>query len=209
MASPKLARSLGGQIAKSLRDDVLTGRLAEGELLQENKLAVRFGVSRGPVRDALLELTKEGVLVSHRLRGVTVAGSAPQEIESFVVPLRRTIECYALALCFESLTKEDFSNWDEILEQMKRACVAQDHASIVEQDIALHRSFLERANQPDLLAIWTTIVARIRRYFIEGCRRYADPMEQYNEHIELINAFRSGDKERALAALTQHVEYKK
>jgi len=75
---PKLARSLGDQIANTLRGEILSGRMPEGQSLQESILAARFGVSRGPVRDAILELTKEGILTPRRSRGVTVAGSAPE-----------------------------------------------------------------------------------------------------------------------------------
>jgi DNA-binding GntR family transcriptional regulator len=200
-----LARNLGGQIASTLRGEILVGSLDPGVHLQEAGLAARFGVSRGPVRDALLELSKEGFVVS-RARGCVVAASAPHSVQAFVLPIRRTIECYALDLAFESLKAESFQAWDEILAVMRRACLSRDEVMIVEQDIAFHRSILTMANQPDLLAIWTTIVSRIRRYFLDGCRRYADPMEQYAEHAELVRIFREGDKTKAVKALEAHIK---
>lgn len=199
-----LARSLGGQIANTLRTEILSGRVGEGASLLESQLASRFGTSRGPVRDALAELTKEGLLVPQS-RGVAVAGSAPSSIQNLVVPIRRTIECYGLELCFAELADSDFQNWDEILEQLRRACVLQDLAALVEQDIALHRSILERSGQPDLVAIWMTIVARIRRHFMEACERYPDLMQHFVEHQELLRVFRSGDKHAALKALEAHI----
>jgi DNA-binding GntR family transcriptional regulator len=202
---PRLARSLGDQIANTLRGEILSGRLAPGEALQEVELAARFGVSRGPVRDAILELTKEGILTPRRSRGVSVASSAPDSIQAFVLPLRRTIECYALGLFFPTVGNEHFRVWDEILEELRRACLAGDEAMIAEQDIALHRSILEMSGQHDLLAIWSTIVARIRRYFIEGCRRFDDPMIHYQQHCELIDTFRERDLNTALRALEAHI----
>ncbi len=203
---PKLARNLGNQIANTLRSEILSGRMPEGESLQESNLAARFGVSRGPVRDAILELTKEGILTARPSRGVAVASSAPDSIQTLVLPLRRTIECYALGLFFPTITAANFCTWDEILEDMRRACLAGDQALIVEQDIALHRSILEMSGQHDLLAIWSTIVARIRRYFIEGCRRFPDPMFHYSQHVSLIATFRERDLAKALRALESHIE---
>jgi DNA-binding GntR family transcriptional regulator len=200
-----LARSLGGQIANTLRAEILVGSINAGVHLQEAKLAERFGVSRGPVRDALLELSKEGFVVP-KSRGCTVAESAPDSIQTLVLPIRRTLECFALGLVFDSVKDEHFRKWDEILAAMRRACLGRDEAMIVEQDIAFHRSILEMAEQPDLLAIWMTIVARIRRYFLEGCRRYSNPMDQYAEHEELVRIFRERKKAKAIKALEAHIK---
>jgi DNA-binding GntR family transcriptional regulator len=144
--------------------------------------------------------------VVSKSRGCTVAESAPDSIQAFVLPIRRTIECYALGLVFDSLKEEYFQKWDEILAAMRHACIARDEPTIVEQDIAFHRSILEIAQQPDLLAIWTTIVARIRRYFLDGCRRYSDSMEQLAEHEELVRIFRERKKAKAVKALEMHIK---
>src|SRR6185312_14873132 len=75
-----VVRSLGQQIAQELRNDIISGRLRDGEPLREVELSRRFGTSRGPIRDALLELTMEGMLVTQRRGGVAVAPAAGDEI---------------------------------------------------------------------------------------------------------------------------------
>jgi GntR family transcriptional regulator, rspAB operon transcriptional repressor len=199
-----LSRTLGGQIAATLRRDIITGQFDAGAMLREIPLAKRFGVSRGPIRDALRELAEEG-MVEPLHRGMRVAAAAPDAIHEFVSPLRRTIECYALRLVFNRLDEGCFSTWERILATMRRACVAADEILVVEQDIAFHRSILELARQPDLLAIWSTIVARIRRHFIEGSRRYADPLDQYAEHVRLFEAFATRNIDNAVQALEAHI----
>ena len=64
MDSEKTIRSIREQIAEHIRSDIFSGKLDEGEQLRETPLAERFGVSRGPIRDVLLQLSQEGLLIS-------------------------------------------------------------------------------------------------------------------------------------------------
>lgn len=201
-----LIRSLREQITDRLRDEILCDRLAAGEPLREDKLADRFGVSRGPIREALAQLTQEGLLVSKPNCGVRVASAAPDFIRELIGPIRRTLETYALKLIFDDLTDEDFRNWDDILLQLELACRRKDTKAIILHDIALHRSIVERANQPDLLAIWQSIVARVRSKFWYDTTHYGkDLMGIHEEHKELVDVFRNGNKKAALAALERHI----
>jgi DNA-binding GntR family transcriptional regulator len=201
-----LIRGVRGQIANRLRDDILCGRLPQGEHLTEARLAERFGVSRGPIREALLQLTQEGLLVGKPNCGVKVAAPVPDAIRELILPIRRTIETYALRLVFNDLTEADFRAWDAVLDRMKQACREKDAATAVEQDIAFHRLLLERAGQPDLQAIWATIVARIRHHFWQvHLARRNRPIDVFADHLELMNAFRSGNKTAAVKALERHI----
>lgn len=205
MTTTPLVRSLSRQVAARLRNEILAGILRPGEPLREVRLANRFDVSRGPVREALVELTKEGLLQSQPRGGVRVAHPATDEIHELVMPIRRTIETYALRLFFDKIDARDFANWHAILESMRLACEQGDLGGIAQTDIALHRSFLERSGQEDLLAIWSTIVARMRTYFAVASRSYDDMTEIHREHVELIEAFRGGDIEVAVKALEDHI----
>ena len=92
---PTVHRTIREQVAAHLRYAVLSGELGEGEALREQTLARHFGVSRGPVRDALLQLTQEGLLVAEQNCGVRVRRPDPA-IRSLVVGMRRKIENFAL-----------------------------------------------------------------------------------------------------------------
>jgi DNA-binding GntR family transcriptional regulator len=200
-------RGLREQIADRLRDDILSGRIAEGERISEPQLVKRFGVSRAPIREALVKLAQEGLLLSRPNCGVTVAPSAPDSVQELVMPLRRTIETYALRRFFDDITEDDYRTWGAILERLKEACAKRDWATCAEQDIAFHRSILERADQPDLLAIWATIVARLRGYFRQSYQKYdADPLKLYKEHRHIVDQFRTGNKQKAVKALERNIE---
>jgi DNA-binding GntR family transcriptional regulator len=97
-------------------------------------------------------------------------------------------------------------HWEAILSRLRSACERADYAEIAEQDIALHRSFISRSNQDDLLAIWSVLVARIWTHFRETHPKYADLMDIYREHRDLIDVFRKRNGELAVKALQEHIE---
>ncbi len=98
MSGPTVYRTIREQIADHIRNDVLSGQLAEGAPLREQDLATRYGVSRGPIRDALLQLTQEGLLVSKPNCGVTVGSGPSDAIQPLIIQLRRAIEKFALRI---------------------------------------------------------------------------------------------------------------
>ncbi len=199
-------QSVREQITDRLRDDILSGRLAEGERLHEAKLAERFGVSRGPIREVLAQLTHEGLLEAKPNCGVRVAPSDSEAVRDLIVPIRRVIETFALKHFFPDINEHDFLAWEGILHHLKSACERKDQAAIIQYDLAFHRSILVRAGVPALLTIWRTIVARIRKHFRHATARYgADFLEIYQEHRRLVEVFRGGDREAALKALEEHI----
>jgi DNA-binding GntR family transcriptional regulator len=198
-----LIRSLREQVADHLRRDVLAGELSPGEHLREVELAGRFGVSRGPVRDALLQLAQEGWLVLEPHCGAKVASRAPEALLPLIRAQRRMIEGFALRLFFKDITPGDFAAWDDILEKMRAACEREDYPAIVLQDIALHLSFMERAGQPDLLDLWLPLVARMRFAY---AKYYHSAMEIYDEHRAIIDAFRRRDLKAAVKTLETNIK---
>lgn len=194
-------RTIREQIAHRLRNEVLAGRFSQGEPLREAKLAKRFGVSRGPIRDALLQLTQEGLLTGQPNVGVKVSQSPSEAIRPLVVELRKQIEGYALAAIFDDITPDDLARWDQLLEGIKSACAAADLPALVERDMAFHRSIVERTGDPDLLAIWLPIVIRMMLHY----SRHTDLMECYAEHERIVKAIKAGKKQQAVKALLANI----
>jgi DNA-binding GntR family transcriptional regulator len=206
MATVTAIRSVRQQVTEALRDDILTGRLAEGERLSELKLAERFGVGRSVIREALIQLTHEGMTVTKANCGVKVAPPAPAALRDVFLPIRRAIETYALKLVFDDIDKDDYRRWEEILQRMEDACRRRDLPAISKHNFDFHRSLLERANQADLLAIWENILLRIRGHFWNSVKNYdRDLLVIHAEHRALVEVFRRGDREAAVRALEQHI----
>jgi len=206
MIHPIRVKTIREQITDSVRSDILCSRLAAGSRLSEAELSRRFGVSRGPVREALSQLTHEGLLVSKPNCGVSVAPLPTNEIRDLVVPIRRTLETYALKLYFHKLNDSKFHVWEEILLKMELACRNGDEKEVVLQDIAFHQFLISRAEQPDLLAIWQAILVRVRGHFCEVVSQRRHMLGQIaDEHRQLLEVFHHNDLPAAIEALSRHI----
>ncbi|WP_165232089.1 GntR family transcriptional regulator [Aquisphaera insulae] len=192
-------------LSRVLREEILTGRLLAGSRLTEAELSSRFGVGRGLVREAVQALSSQGLLISRPNRGAVVAPEAPREIRNLIVPIRRTVEVYALRLVFDELGEPDFTAWGRILERMRDACQRRDFHAIAEADLAFHRQLLERAGQPDLIVIWETLVGRIRSHFRKTQKLTADAMEIHEEHRAILDSFRGRDLAAAVRLLKEKI----
>ena len=206
MKTPLSNLSLREQIVGILRNDVLCGRRAGGDHLNEVDLAQRFGVSRTPIREALQQLMHEGLVVGQRNAGIRVASRPLDSIRELVVPIRRSVETFALRSYFHTITEADFVVWNNILEEMRYACLADDFPSIAEQDIAFHRALVRRSGQPDLEAIWSSIVVRLRHHFQDTQQRiYDQPLSIFDEHMRILDVFRQANLEASVEALAANI----
>lgn len=193
MSNTQLTRGLRDQLVHSLRNDMLLGLYKEGEPIRQEEVVARYKVSRTPVREALLQLEYEGLVDMIPNCGARVARQSPDSIHELLIPIRRIIEVFALKLFFDDLQEDDFRRWDEILGRMKAACESGDSAAIVQEDLAFHRSIIERAGEPSLLKIWSVLVGQVRAHFIRSVSDYRDTMDLYREHAKIVEVIRQGD----------------
>jgi len=206
MSNGVLYRTIREQIVEQLRREVLSGQLTEGQPLREQRLAERFGVSRGPIRDALLQLTQEGLLISQPNCGVRVGQAPSESIQPMVVDFRRRLEAHALAILFDRDGGTHAScllvNLESVLERLWNASRSADMPAFVEHDMAFHRTIVEAPGDADLLAIWLSIILRMRLIY----SRHADLGESYREHEAVVVAMQSGDRDGAIQALEANIQ---
>jgi len=198
---PIVHRTIREQVAAHLRHAVLAGELVEGEMLREQPLAQRFGVSRGPIRDALLQLTQEGLLVAEENRGVRVRYPDPA-IRPLVVDMRRKLEGFAIEILCAKDEDDALAFFAKNLEEFRAACQSGDMARVVEHDMAFHRHIIARGGGGDLVAIWVPVVTHMMLPY----SRHGELMESYREHEAVVSALRAGDKEQALERLWINIQ---
>lgn len=197
----KLVANLQEQVAGQLRRRILSGQLVAGTPVREQELADEFGISRGPIRDALLTLTKEGLLVARPNVGVRVAAEPSPFKRNVIVRLRREVEGAALMGWFEGKDPALLEAIEKNLAQYKEACGGTDLGQVVELDMAFHRLIVEAADEGSLVDLWLPIVLRLYLRY----SRHRTLMESYHEHAAIVQAMHAGHEWQALELLKLHI----
>lgn len=143
--------SLRGNVAEVLRAALLDGRFQPGEELSDSRLATEFGVSRGPVREALLVLTEEGLVVHHQNRGFEVPCLERRDLEQ-IATVRRPLEVLALESARARLSEASLERLVRLKEDLLSAFRQGGIRVCARPDFAFHSAVWEMAGNPWLEA---------------------------------------------------------
>ncbi|MEU4668035.1 GntR family transcriptional regulator [Amycolatopsis sp. NPDC023774] len=191
----------------ALRELILKGDFPAGARLGEVELAVRLGVSRTPVREALTRLAAEGLVEIVPNRGARVSRWTVAELEG-VFELRTLLEPQLTALAVPHATEADLAALDELAGRMVEVgCPGpgQDLDALMPMNREFHAKLVELARHPALAgalasAIHAPIVLRnFHTYDEQSLRR------SLAHHVEIVAALRAGDPEWARAVMTAHI----
>ncbi len=201
-------KQLWETIAEALRDEILDGRLAAGARLVETELAERFGVSRGPVRDALAELAREGLAVDLPRRGTFVSSLTEADLDEVYV-IRRAIEEAAVRLAIERATEEGIAEVRASLDAVEEAYGRGDLAAAWDADMAFHRAYCRLAGNGRLLTLFDELASQtvllMRTALATRASLGWTPPVAY--HRRIADAIAARDVEGAVAAVGDHYRY--
>ena len=201
-------KQLWESVADQLREEILDGRLPAGSRLVETELADRFGVSRGPVRDALAELARSGLAVDLPRRGTFVSSLTKRDLEEVYV-LRRAIEEAAVQLAISRATEADIADMMTVLEEVEAAYAGGDLATAWEADMAFHRTYCRLSGNTRLLELFDhlasqTVLLMRTTVASHASLRWTPPVE-YHRHI--ATSIAEGDVAGAIQAVGAHYQY--
>jgi len=190
------------QIADQLRSDIISGDLEPNTKLNEKALADRFGVSRGPIRDVIIELTKEGLLITKQNCGASVNGALDPDIQELMFSMRLKIEEFAANKLKGKLSESDFLALEAILEHLLEAFNKEDYTEVTKTDIDFHRYLVDKAGGETLTNLWSSLIMRMRISYT----RINQSVDCYSEHKLILDALRGGDTQRAVEALRANIK---
>jgi DNA-binding GntR family transcriptional regulator len=199
---------LAASIRAQLREAILRGDFAPGERLREVELAARHEVSRGPIREALLQLEQEGLVILRRNRGAVVARMSRADLEE-VYSLRLALERLAVARAAQHGTEADFGVMDAVLHEFRGTGSNQplSEQQAADQDVRFHDAVYGAAHHERLYATWSSIRSQV--YVLLLGRNVAGPdfrEDTYVGHLELAYMIRARDAGRVVDAIERHLE---
>ncbi|GAC1537261.1 MAG: GntR family transcriptional regulator [Acidimicrobiales bacterium] len=189
-------------VAAELRRLILSGEIAPGSRLIEDRLAERLGVSRNPVREAIGVLASEGFVESIPRRGACVARLSVSAGED-LFDVRMALEPVGARLAARRGDPTGLEALEHVLEQARAATDAGALDVLADLNSAFHAGVIKLGANDYLSAIAEPMIKRAQWLFRPGAATRAP--HSWVEHRELLEAIRSGDEEGAEAEARRHV----
>lgn len=197
-----LVLSLREFVRDTLLDRIARGELPPGQRIVEATLVREFAISATPVREAIRELVAMDVLEAQNNKGASVRQ----------VRLSETVEAFEVRAALETLAARKATHRlkgrcqdirrlaKAIIESARR----RDFAAFQEHNQQFHRTIVAAAGNSILLKTWDSLFFQVRTRFTMDYLQSADPLAIAREHVPIVDALESGDRDLAASLLASH-----
>ena len=199
---PIKPRSMRHDVLQQLRRAILSGQFRPGERLNESEIARQMGISRGPVREAILALQQEGLIETEHWRGSYVVELDPKSFCE-LVDLRILLETHAARIATERCTPDDCAELEHIVEEMRSASREGDVELVVDKDIEFHRTICRLSGSDLLLQMWEQLAGRLRLAILLSIEHGYDAPGMVETHPPVLEAMKRGDADLAARRLNE------
>jgi len=199
---------VSGQIAESIRSMIVAGDLQPGDRIVESRIARQIGVGQPTVREALVALEHQGLVVRKANQGCVVTSLTRAEICQ-LVRIRAELETLAVELAVESASDGAIEKLLEVTDLMKGAASQKDPQQFFELDFRFHDTLWKLSGNSFLPRLLEQTLAPLLAFlFIRNLRRNLeiDMMESAEAHVEVAKAILSRNKETARRVTQQKLQ---
>jgi len=193
---------------ETLRDSILNGKLVPGEIYNEMALAKELGISRTPVREALLELSSQGLVTYLPRKGVMIKHYTSRDVEE-IFELRSAIELAALEKVVKASPPYDLSKLEKSVNDQRKAWKKGDSDAYIHFDRVFHLAFCEMIGNRRFFSILENIRDLIHLMAIQALEKEGRGEEVIQEHEVVIQAIKEGKQVNARKAMDYHLERSK
>jgi len=197
------------QVIDAVRAAILDGRLQPGQPITERPLAHDLQISRAPIREALRELEKEGLVVTRPHRGTYVASFSDEDVLE-IYSLRANLEMMAIGRAIERATDRDVAELTALIDEMERHAPT-NFGEVIRVDLAFHRRICEIAAHRRLLDAWDVLANQLRALYtitdvpmlVTSLYGYVDQMGE--RHRPIVEAIRHRDRVLGQQHISSHI----
>jgi DNA-binding GntR family transcriptional regulator len=196
--------NLREQVADALRAAVVTGQMEPGTIYSAPALAAQFGVSATPVREAMLDLVKQGLVEVVRNKGFQVTGVSDDELDQ-IAEIRLLLEPPAGVTAARRATAADVAELRPMAQAIVDAAATDDLISYIDADREFHVRLLSLAGNPRLVEVVRDLRAQTRLYGLAELSRRGKLAASAVEHLTMCDHLASGDAAGLEALLRTHI----
>lgn len=194
-------RSTTAPIYDQLKAAIVSGDLQPGEPLRQDEIARLHGVSKIPVREALLRLQVDGFVVFRKNRGASVRGLSSNEV-LHLLDIRVALECKALELSIPRMAQSDIEAAARILEKWPNEA---DSLAWSDMNLRFHRTLYEPCENGQLLQMISDLQQRMGPFARLVVTQVSGIKRPHEEHQAILDACANGEVDHAVALLRDHI----
>lgn len=204
---PRLAafterRSLREQVIEALRVAVVAGEMRPGIVYSAPALADRLGVSPTPVREAMLDLAREGMVTAVRNKGFRVTELSERQLDEYTA-VRELIEAPTVARIAANAPREALEELRPLAVAVVTTAEQRDFIDYIKADLRFHLELLALAGNEQLVEVVRDLRHRSRLYGVPALARRGELAASSYEHVELLDVIIRGDAAEA-DTMTRH-----
>lgn len=200
-------QSMRSQVIHALRAALVSGQMRPGEVYSAPILATQFGVSATPVREAMLELVKEGLVTTMPNRGFRVRELSDRELDE-ITQIRLLLEVPTMLDVAASAEPEALEALRPTAQRIVDAAIAKDLIGYLDHDRQFHLTLLAMSGNDQLVTMVGELRARSRLFGLERLADTGELVDSAREHLQMVDLMVAGDSdglERLLRAHIAHV----
>jgi len=192
------------RVVDALRAAMIAGELRPGEVYSAPTLAARFGVSATPVREAMLDLVKEGLVDTVPNKGFRVTAVSEKQLDEYT-HIRALIEIPTVVGLAGTADPVSLEALRPAAREIVHAAVAGDLIAYVEADTRFHLGLLALAGNAHLVEVVGDLRGRSRLYGLTALVEAGRLLASAQEHLELLDALLDRDKRAVREIMTRHL----
>ncbi|MEU5071336.1 GntR family transcriptional regulator [Streptomyces asoensis] len=192
------------RVADALRAALIAGELRPGEVYSAPALATRFGVSATPVREAMLDLAKEGLVHAVPNKGFRVTEVSDRQLDEYT-HVRALIEIPTVVALATTADPVSLEALRPAAREIVTAAVAGDLIAYVEADTRFHLGLLALAGNTHLVEVVRGLRGRARLYGLTALAASGRLLSSAEEHLELLDALLARDERAVHEVMTRHL----
>lgn len=197
--------STAAVIARQLREAIMYGKLPPNAQLSEVELSAQFGVSRGPLREAMQRLVQEGILRSEPNRGLFVRHLDYDDIRD-VYTARTAIESAAALIVQRERGATSINKLRQACAAIERAAHQKDPSKLSDADLAFHKVLVAESASPRLMRMHDTLIVETRMCLTALENTMPGAKAVVDEHNLVIDAIENGDRSAVLQRIESHMQ---
>ncbi len=186
---PKVVNTIRGQVYELLKEAICNGEFEGGQWLQEKELAEQYSVSRSPVREALRQLSADGLVVEVPNKGVFVREFTSKDIEE-IFDLRVLMENYAIDKIDERLTDSICTQLKDCMRIVEEEYEKDELSSYIAADAKLHDLIIKLSGNNFLAIAYERVHIMIQQFrsfsLMDNPKRYQESIEEHRNIVKYI-----------------------